>query len=62
MVTSEINPSEASKVIKDDKGNEQVIDTDTAQAIHYDKIVNGYIDRKGILTDKYYADKANNEI
>ena len=40
------------KVIKDDKGNEQVIDQDTASAIHYDMIVNGYIDRKGVLTDK----------
>ncbi|MCM1124570.1 MAG: DEAD/DEAH box helicase family protein [Eubacterium sp.] len=50
------------RVIKDDKGNEQVIDQDTASAIHYDMIVNGYIDRKGILTDKYYEDKANGEI
>ena len=50
------------KVIKDDKGNEQVIDQDTASAIHYDMIVNGYIDRKGVLTDKYYHDKANGEI
>lgn len=50
------------KVIKDDKGNEQVIDQDTASAIHYDMIVNGYIDRKGVLTDKYYEDKADGEI
>lgn len=50
------------KVIKDIKGNEQVVDTDTASAIHYDMIVNGYIDRKGVLTDKYYEDKANGEI
>lgn len=50
------------KVIKDDKGNEQVIDQDVASAIHYDMIVNGYIDRKGILTDKYYADKASGEL
>ena len=50
------------KVIKDDKGDEQVIDQDTASAIHYDMIVNGYIDRKGVLTDKYYEDKANGEI
>lgn len=50
------------KVIKDKKGNEQVIDQDTASAIHYDMIVNGYIDRKGVLTDKYYEDKANGEI
>ena len=50
------------KVIKDDKGNERVVDQDTARAIHFDLIVNGYIDKKGILTDKYYADKANHEI
>jgi type III restriction enzyme len=50
------------KVIKDDKGNEQVVDADTARAIQFDLIVNGYIDKKGILTDKYYADKANGEI
>ena len=50
------------KVIKDNQGNEQVIDSDTAHAIHYELIVNGYIDRKGVLTDKYYADKANGEV
>lgn len=50
------------KVIKDERGNEQVIDQDTASAIHYDMIVNGYIDRKGALTDKYYEDKANGEL
>lgn len=50
------------KVIKDSNGNEQVVDPDTARAIHFDLIVNGYIDRKGILTDKYYDDKANGEI
>ncbi len=50
------------KVIKDDKGNEQVVDSDTAHAIQYDLIVNGYVDKKGTLTDKYYEDKANEEI
>ena len=50
------------KVIKDEHGNEQVIDQATASAIHFDMIVNGYIDRKGALTDKYYEDKANGEI
>lgn len=50
------------KVIKDDKGNEQVVDSDTASAIHYDLIANRYIDKKGVLTDKYYEDKANGEI
>src|SRR5574344_3090626 len=50
------------RVIRDASGAEQVVDADTAQAIHYDMIVNGYIDRKGVLTDKYYADKANDEL
>ena len=50
------------KVIKDNKGDEQVIDSDMAHAIHFAMIVNGYIDKKGSLTDKYYEDKANGEI
>lgn len=50
------------KVIKDGKGNVQVIDRETATSIHYDLIMNGYIDRKGALTDKYYEDKTNGEI
>lgn len=50
------------KVIKDAEGNEQVVDADMAQAIHFDLIVNGYIDKKGALTDKYYADKKNKAV
>lgn len=50
------------RILKDDQGNEQVIDSNTAHAIYFDMIVNGYIDRKGVLTDKYYEDKANGEI
>ena len=50
------------KVLMDASGSEQVVDGELAQAIHYDLIVNGYIDRKGALTDKYYADKANGGI
>ena len=46
----------------DASGNEQVIDSAMAQAIQFDLIINGYIDKKGTLTDKYYADKANGEI
>lgn len=49
------------KVIADAHGNEQVIDGDLAQAIFEDLIANGYV-RRGALTDKYYADKANGEI
>lgn len=50
------------KVISDVHGNEQVVDGELAQAIHFDLIVNGYIDKKGVLTDKYYEDKANGSI
>ncbi len=47
------------KVIFDDKGLEQVIDKELADAICFDMIKNDYIDKKGVLTDKYYEDKAN---
>ena len=50
------------KVLAGASGSEQVVDGELAQAIHYDLIVNGYIDRKGALTDKYYADRANGGI
>ena len=50
------------KIIVDARGNEQVVDGETAQAIYFDLIVNGYVDKKGALTDKYYADKANGAI
>lgn len=50
------------KVIRDVNGNEQVVDAETAQAIYFDMVVNGYVDKKGALTDKYYADKANGSI
>ncbi len=50
------------KLIKDTNDNEQIVDNDIAQAIYYDLIINGYIDKKGVLTDKYYEDKANGEI
>ena len=50
------------KVIRDARGNEQVVDGETAQAIYFDMVVNGYVDKKGALTDKYYVDKANNAV
>lgn len=50
------------RTLVDKDGNEQVVDGALAQAIHYDLIVNGYVDRKGTLTDKYHADKANGAI
>ena len=50
------------KVIVDTFGNEQVVDAETAQAIYFDMVINGYVDKKGALTDKYYEDKANGEV
>ena len=50
------------KIISDVNGNEQVVDSKAAQAIYFDMVVNGYVDKNGALTDKYYADKANNAV
>ena len=50
------------KVVKDDKGNEFIITGDVASEIHYQLRFQGYIDKHGTLTDKYYEDKANGEI
>lgn len=50
------------KVIKDASGNEQMVDEDTARAIFFDMVVNGYVDKKGALTDKYYEDKKNGAV
>lgn len=47
------------KTIQDAFGNKKVIDEELAEEIHYDLISNKYIDRKGVLTDKYYEDKKN---
>jgi len=47
------------RVIIDIHNNEQVIDDKLGRAIHFDLIVNGYIDKIGALTDKYYDDKSN---
>ena len=50
------------KVLRDASGNEQVVDAALAQAICYDLIISGYVDRKGALTDKYFADKADRQL
>ena len=49
------------KVIRDTLGAEQVVDVELAQSIYEGLIVSGYV-KKGILTDKYYADKKNGKI
>lgn len=50
------------KVLTDTNGNEQIVDADTAAAIYFDLVQNGYVDRHGALTDKYYADHANHAV
>nr|MCR5203261.1 restriction endonuclease subunit R [Lachnospiraceae bacterium] len=47
------------KIVKDNEGNEAVISSDEATAIYLDLAINGYINNKGELTDKYYDDKKN---
>ncbi len=49
------------RTLVDSQGNEQVVDAALAQAIYEDLITCGYV-KRGALTDKYYADKANGEI
>ncbi len=46
------------KIVKDDKGQEIVVDQELAETIVYDLIINRYIDKKGAFTEKYHADKA----
>jgi type III restriction enzyme len=49
------------KVIFDEQGQEQVIDNDTAQIIYEGLIQEGYL-KAGVLTDKFYEEKANGTI
>ena len=50
------------KMITDSNGDTDIITADTAREIWLDMRMNGYIDKAGMLTDKYYEDKANGEI
>ena len=50
------------KVIVDLSGNSDVITDDIAREIYVCLRTEGYIDKQGSLTDKYYADKANGNI
>ncbi len=50
------------KVIIDQNGNEQVIDSEMANKIYFNLIVNGYVDEAGALTEKYYAEKENGNV
>lgn len=50
------------RIVKDVRGNKILITDDVASAIYFDLIVNGYINKQGELTDRYYEEKANGEI
>ena len=52
----------AGKTITDAEGNTDVITEDVAREIWLGMRTEGYIDKQGVLTDKYYEDKANGEI
>ena len=52
----------AGKTITDINGNTDVITEDVAREIWLGMRTEGYIDKQGVLTDKYYEDKANGEI
>jgi len=50
------------RAITDSQGNTDVITDDVAREIYVGLRMEGYIDKQGALTDKYYEDKANGEI
>ena len=50
------------KVLRDASGNEQVVDERLSRKICYALIREGYVDDDGILTDKFFNDKANNQV
>lgn len=50
------------KTITDSQGNKDVITDEVAREIYVNLRMEGYIDKQGTLTDKYYEDKANGEV
>ena len=50
------------KRIEDVHGNKQFVTPDLARAIYNGMIRNNYVDDNGALTDKYYEDKANDQV
>ncbi len=50
------------KTITDAQGNTDVITDDVAREIYVGLRLESYIDKQGVLTDKYYEDKANGEV
>lgn len=50
------------RIVKDNQGNEQIITNEVASAIYFDLIADGYINKAGELTDKYYEDKMSGSL
>ena len=50
------------RTVRNEKGEEETITPETAQEIWLNLRNEGYIDKAGALTDKYFDDKANGEI
>lgn len=50
------------KTVTDAQGNIDIITDEVAREIYVGLRMQGYIDKQGTLTDKYYEDKANGEI
>ena len=50
------------KIIENINGDKLVIDKDMAHSILFDLVISKYIDKKGVLTDKYHNDLDNKEI
>ena len=50
------------KTVTDAQENTDIITDDVAREIYVGLRMEGYIDKQGALTDKYYEDKANGEI
>ncbi len=49
-------------IVKDDKGNDFFITSDVASIIHFGLIMNGYVNKFGELTEKYYCDRRDHAI
>lgn len=47
------------KTLQNEAGQTLVIDQDTAESIVFDMTVNRYLDKKHMLTNKYYDDRSN---
>lgn len=50
------------KEIVNEAGDHITIDDDLAKTIVWEMTVNRYVDKDGLLTDKYYEDKANGDV